>query len=130
MLDIYVKDSSVEDTTKALAVAKTYGIKTAMSIIVGNPEEHSLTNMQPIEWLSDANQRSYKPAFLTAYILDWVACNINDTTSLSGNWCPRTLVIVAGVVKMTGVWQRHRTRRDSSNRCDSPLLVGAITPFK
>jgi radical SAM superfamily enzyme YgiQ (UPF0313 family) len=39
MLDIYAKDSLVEDTTTALAVAKHYGIKTAMSIIVGNPEE-------------------------------------------------------------------------------------------
>lgn len=39
MLDKYVKEASVEQTVKAIAVAKNFGIKTAVSIIVGNPEE-------------------------------------------------------------------------------------------
>jgi len=39
MLDKYVKESTVEETVQALSVAKRFGIKTAISLIVGNPEE-------------------------------------------------------------------------------------------
>lgn len=39
MLDKYVKEATVEQTVQAVATAKRFGIKTAMSLIVGNPEE-------------------------------------------------------------------------------------------
>ena len=39
MLDRYVKDARIEHTMAALKIARNNGIKTAVSMIVGNPEE-------------------------------------------------------------------------------------------